>query len=124
MSSREQATMVDNYPPHSIVKTDENTFRVELAVAGFSEEELTINLEKQKLTVDGKKAKDDREYLHKGISTRKFSRTFRLNDNVVVKGANLNNGILEIDLEIVVPEEHKPKQIPIQKVGQQQLLCD
>jgi molecular chaperone IbpA len=96
------------YPPHNVVKLDEDRFVIELAVAGFAESELDIE------TVE-KSEKDEREYAHKGISARKFTRRFTLAEHVVVSGASLQNGILSISLEKQVPEEKKPRKIVINK---------
>ena len=103
----------DNYPPHSILKTSETDYLIELAVAGFAEDELTISVEDRTLTVRGKHEDRGREYIHKGISTKKFERKFRLSEYVEVAGASLKDGILAIQLAIVIPEEKQPKMIPI-----------
>ena len=104
----------DNYPPHNVVKLDDTHFVVEVAVAGFSESEIDVELKDNVLTVKGEQEKkDDVEYLHKGISTRNFVRTFPLAEHIEVKGATVKNGILAIALEQIVPEEAKPKKIQI-----------
>lgn len=104
----------DNYPPHNVAQVDDTHFAIELAIAGFAENEVQIELEKNVLTVIGEKASvSDVKYLHKGISTRDFHRTFPLGEHIEVKGARVRNGILTIDLEQVVPEEAKPKSIAI-----------
>ena len=104
-----------NYPPHNVVKLDDTHFVIELAVAGFAEDEIDVELKENVLTVKGERAKKDEEveYLHKGLSTRNFERTFRLADNTEVKGATIKNGILAIALEHIVPEEQKAKKIAI-----------
>jgi molecular chaperone IbpA len=103
-----------NYPPYNIVKVDENNYTIDIAVAGFAEDELSIELKDGILYVEGKKKEDDKTvYLHKGISTRQFRRSFTLSDTIVVRGADYNNGILYIDLENVIPEEKKPRKIAI-----------
>jgi molecular chaperone IbpA len=104
-----------NYPPHNVVKLDENHYAIELAVAGFSESEIDVELKENVLTVRGEqeKTQDEIEYLHKGISTRNFVRTFPLAEHIEVRGATVRNGILAIALEQVIPEEDKPKKIAI-----------
>ena len=102
------------FPPVNIVKTGDYTFNVELAVAGYKQDEIEITAEKNSLKVTGKKTEDDtREYLVKGIAGRKFARQFVLSDTVVVRDANLADGILSIQLENVIPEEQKPRKISI-----------
>lgn len=102
----------DTYPPHNIVHIDDDNFLVEIAVAGFSKEDLDIQLKDSILTVNGD-MEDIRIYNHKGISTRKFTRTFTLSKHVQVKGADLKNGILSIPLIRVIPESEHPKKIEI-----------
>ena len=102
------------FPPVNIVKTGDYTFNVELAVAGYKQDEIEITAEKNSLKVTGKKSDEDtREYLLKGIAGRKFARQFVLSDTVVVRDANLADGILSIQLENVIPEEQKPRKISI-----------
>lgn len=105
----------DNYPPYNIAKLDENHFVVEVAVAGFDENELDIELKDGVLLVKGEKEKKETEveYQHKGISTRNFTRSFTLGENVEVRGATVKNGILAVALELIVPDEKKPKKIEI-----------
>ena len=103
----------DNYPPHNIVKVDDHNYTVELAVAGFAQNELTIEVKDRTLKVSGEHQNRGREYIHKGISARKFNKTFRLSEYVQVNGADLVDGILAIELEVVVPEEMRPRQIEI-----------
>lgn len=102
------------FPPVNVIKTDEYNFIVELAIAGYKLDEIEITTERNSLKVTGKKAEeDDRVYLVKGIAGRKFSRQFVLSDTVVVRDANLADGILSIQLENVIPEEQKPRKIAI-----------
>ncbi len=106
----------DNYPPYNVIKLDETHYVVEVAVAGFSEDELDVELKDGVLSVSGEKAKsegDSAEYLHKGISARSFLRRFTLAENVEVRAATVKNGVLSVALEHVVPEEKKPKKIAI-----------
>lgn len=105
-----------NYPPYNVVKEAEDKFAIELAVAGFSEGEITIDLENSVLTITGNKIYDlnsTKEYLHHGISNRNFVREFTLAEHVEVKNASNENGILTIQLERIVPEDKKPKSIAI-----------
>ena len=102
------------YPPHNVVKIDDDSFLVELAVAGFSIEDLNIETVENSLVVTGEHAEDDaREYTHKGISTRRFTRKFTLAEYVNVGEASLANGILSIALERVIPDVKKPRTIAI-----------
>lgn len=109
------------YPPYNIEVTGENQYGITLAVAGFDEDELDIQVENGVLSVRGKKAnsEDDREYryLHQGIAFRSFERKFNLADHVEVRGAQLKNGLLNISLVKEVPEAMKPKTIPIEGSG-------
>jgi molecular chaperone IbpA len=105
----------DHYPPHNIVKIDDETFLIELAVAGFSEDELEVDVKERTLTVKGDHITKGREFIHRGISTKKFRRTFRLSEYVEVHGADLVDGVLAIDLKIVIPEEMRPRKINIGK---------
>jgi len=105
-----------NYPPYNILKESEDKFAIEVAVAGFSEGEVSIELENRVLTIAGNKIHDldhPKEYLHRGISSRNFVREFTLAEHVEVKSATNQNGVLTIELERIVPEEHKPKKIAI-----------
>jgi molecular chaperone IbpA len=105
-----------NYPPYNIVKESEDRFAIEVAVAGFSEGEVSIEIENRVLTISGNKMHDldnPKEYLHRGISNRNFVREFSLAEHVEVKSAINENGILSIGLERIIPEEYKPKKIAI-----------
>jgi len=98
----------------NVIKKDDYNFILELAVAGYRQNEIEVTTERNSLKVTGKKVDEDtREYLVKGIAGRKFSRQFVLSDTVVVRDANLADGILSIQLENVVPEEQKPRKIDI-----------
>jgi molecular chaperone IbpA len=103
------------YPPYNIEVLNENSYTISLAVAGFSEDELDIQIEKGVLTVSGNKnnTKEDRKYLHQGIPHRTFERKFNLADYVEVTGADLANGLLNISLIKEIPETMKPKKISI-----------
>ena len=105
-----------NYPPHNVIKTGENTLIIEVAVAGFAEGEIDIQVEKNLLTIRGEQLRNidaDWEFLHRGISSRDFSQSFTLADHVEVKNASITNGILSVFLERKIPEEAKPKSIAI-----------
>ena len=103
----------DHYPPHNILKTGDTEYLIELAVAGFSKDELNIEFKDRTLTVTGEHKSKGREYIHRGISTKKFKRTFRLSEHVKVHGADLKDGVLSIDLKYEVPEEMRPRKIEI-----------
>lgn len=105
----------DNYPPYNVIKIDDDHFTIELALAGIPKESLDIEVDQNQLTVSTEKAESDEEleYLHKGISQRGFSRSFTLADHVVVKGADMIDGVLKISLERQLPEELKPRKIDI-----------
>ena len=119
---REATPGQSNYPPYNIVKTEENFYELQLAVAGFTQDDLDVELKDGVLTVEGKKDRDDeKNYIHKGISARAFRRTFTLSDTIVVNGADLTDGILTVELENVIPEEKKPRKITIGR-GEPELL--
>ncbi|MDX8528927.1 Hsp20 family protein [Mesorhizobium sp. MSK_1335] len=104
----------DNWPPYDIAKTAEDDYRITMAVAGFSHDELGITQERNMLIVSGQKAGEDKgEYLHRGIAGRAFQRRFEIADHVKVVGAGLFNGLLTIDLKREIPEEMKPRRIEI-----------
>ena len=106
---------IPNYPPYNIKKTSENTYVVELAVAGFAKQDIEIEIADGKMVIKGNVASDDstENYLFKGIAGRNFSRQFVLSDTVVVQGAELADGILSIQLENVIPECQKPRKVEI-----------
>ena len=102
------------YPPYNIERSDENNYRVTVAVAGFAEKDLSVDVKDRVLTITGKKedgAKSD--FLHQGIAGRAFERSFQLAEHVEVKAARLENGLLHVDLERIVPEEKRPRRISI-----------
>jgi molecular chaperone IbpA len=105
----------DNYPPYDIVRTDENAYRISLALAGFSPDEINITAQQNRLTVTGSKAehKGGHEYMHQGIAARSFERQFNLEDHVEVEGASFENGLLQIELARKIPEAMKPRKIGI-----------
>ena len=103
------------YPPYNIERTGENAYRIVMAVAGFSENDLNIEVKENALTVSGKRPAEDEKkaYLHQGIAGRNFERRFQLADYMQVKGAKLENGLLSIELERVIPEEKRARRIAI-----------
>jgi len=102
------------YPPYNIERGDENNYRVTVAVAGFAEKDLSVDVKDRVLTVTGKKEEAEKPaYLHQGIAGRGFERSFQLAEHVEVKAARLENGLLHVDLERIVPEEKKPRRITI-----------
>ncbi len=104
-----------SYPPYNITINDDYFYTVELALAGFKEEDIDIELEDGVLTIQGNSGQqeDDREYVHKGIAARAFTRKFTLVDTIQVQGATFKDGILSVYLESVIPEEEKPRKVEI-----------
>jgi molecular chaperone IbpA len=110
------------YPPYNIVKVDDDKYELQLAIAGFTYDDLDIQIKEGVLTIEGKQeTPDDKHYIHRGISGRSFTRVFTLADTVVVDGADLHDGILTVKLENVIPEAKKPRKIEINR-GEAQLL--
>jgi len=105
----------NGFPPYNIESVSENEYKISMAVAGFSEAELNVEVKEQTLTVKGEKAADnkDRVYLHRGIASRSFERRFQLADHVEVKNADLTDGLLNIGLVRNVPERMKPRSVEI-----------
>lgn len=113
------------YPPYNIERTGENDYRISVAVAGFAENELTIEAKENTLTITGEKqVKEENkgEVLYQGIAARAFERQFQLADYVVVKGASLENGLLHVDLVREIPEAKKPRQIAINGKNKPQVV--
>ena len=108
---------VASYPPYNIARTDENTYRISVAVAGFTDADLSIEAKENTLTIHGEKQTSNEEktseVLYQGIAARAFERSFQLADYVQVKGASLENGLLHVDLVREIPEAMKPRAIPI-----------
>jgi len=105
-----------NYPPHNIVKYDDTHYGIEVAVAGFSKEEVTVEVDQDQLTIRGVKTRLDEntvEYLHRGLAARDFEQTLSLAEYLEVRGAKVENGMLQIDIQRIVPEALKPRQIEI-----------
>jgi len=104
----------ENYPPFDLVRVDDNHFRINIAVAGFKQDEIDITALQNVLIVSGKKSDDEGNgFIHRGIATRSFERRFGLADHVKVKTADLKDGLLSIDLVREIPEEMKPRKIQI-----------
>jgi len=118
MSSATRQDQGNSYPPYNISITSEDHYRITMAVAGFSDDDIAITSEQNRLVVTGKSADESGEqgeYLHRGIANRAFERRFNLADHVNVMGASLENGLLHIDLEREIPEAMKPRTIKIGK---------
>ena len=109
----ERSESATGYPPYNIRKDEENVYTIEMAVAGFSKEDLEAELKEGILNVRSKPHQEEGEYLHRGIAKRAFSRSFTLSDYVIIKGADLINGMLTISLERIIPEEKKSRMIEI-----------
>jgi molecular chaperone IbpA len=107
----------ENYPPFDLIKTGENDYRIELAVAGFKADEIDITAQQNVLIVSGRKGEESEEkggdYIYRGIATRSFERRFALADHIQVRGADLKDGLLAIELVREIPEAMKPKKIDI-----------
>lgn len=108
---------VQSYPPYNIERLSENSYRISMAVAGFADNEIEIEVRRNQLVVKGEKAMNESdkeaEFLYRGIASRSFERTFQLADHVEVKGAELKNGLLHIELKREIPEELKPRKVPV-----------
>ena len=111
----------NSYPPYNIERLNENDYRISIAVAGFTDQELTIESKENSLIVRGEKAVEESaekpEYLYQGIAARAFERRFQLADHVLVNGARLENGLLHIELHREIPEAKKPRVVPIATVA-------
>jgi molecular chaperone IbpA len=105
----------DGYPPYNIERLGDNEYRITMAVAGFAQDELNVEVKEQSLLVSGHKKPDekDRTFLHRGIAARSFERRFQLADHVEVKGADVKDGLLHVDLVRNLPERMKPRSIAI-----------
>ena len=105
-----------NYPPHNIVKYSENNYGIEIAVAGFTKDEITVSVDQDQLTIRGERKRDNDasyEYLHRGLAARDFEQVFTLAEYMEVVGAKVDNGMLQIDITRIIPEALKPRQIEI-----------
>ena len=105
----------DTYPPHNVVKDGDMKYDIELAIAGFSKDDISIELKDHVLTITGDREarRDQNKYVHKGISGRKFVKSFRLSEYAEVSGADLTDGILTVSIEVVLPEKMRPQSINI-----------
>jgi molecular chaperone IbpA len=116
-----EASAQPSYPPYNIEKLDEDSYRITMAVAGFGESDIDVTVKENSLTVSGKVEKNDAAgapaLLHRGIAARAFERKFDLADHIVVTGAEMENGLLHIDLVREVPEEKKPRKIAVTASG-------
>lgn len=116
-SAAQHANAGNSYPPYNVAQLSENAYKIELAVAGFTQENLDIQSHENVLTITGKNSSkgdnDDAEYLHRGIAERGFERRFQLADHVLVTGADLQNGLLVVSLKRELPEALKPRKITI-----------
>ena len=126
MLNETQRVEVDNYPPYDVLRTGEDSYRIRLAVAGFSPDEITITAHQNKLTIAGRKTQvasgGTPEVLYQGISARPFERNFSLDDYVEVQGASFEHGLLQVDLVRRIPEAMKPRKIAIGAGGEQPRL--
>jgi molecular chaperone IbpA len=113
INSWTRVTTQNNYPPYNVIKQDEDTYLVELALAGFNKSEINVTVDNGNLIVKGEKENKDVEFKHKGIATRSFTRSFALGEYMEVTGAEFENGMLSIIIERIIPEEKKPKSIDI-----------
>jgi molecular chaperone IbpA len=122
------AKNIPNYPPYNIKKIDDTHYVIEMAVAGFGQADLDIEIDGGKLivrgTLGGTETEDVNSFLFKGIANRAFTRTFALNDQVEVKDAEIFNGMLKIALERLIPEEKKAKKVAVKARGEKQFLND
>ncbi|WP_454702312.1 Hsp20 family protein [Agrobacterium burrii] len=115
LENAQRARSTSDWPPYDIVKTDDDTYRISIAVAGFTQDDLDITFQSNLLTVTGKKQEVSADgYLHRGIAGRPFEHRFELADHVRVNGADLRNGLLSIELVREIPEALKPRKISIQ----------
>ena len=111
----------DSYPPHNVVKYDDLKYDIELAIAGFSKDDIDIELKDHVLSVKGERdvRRDQEQYVHKGLSGRKFNKSFRLSEYAEVSGADMKEGILTVSIEVVLPEKMRPQKISIGTTGRQ-----
>ncbi|WP_168879799.1 Hsp20 family protein [Rhizobium sp. P28RR-XV] len=120
LSNAQRLQPIETWPPYDIVKTSDDDYRIEMAVAGFANSDLDVVQERNVLVVKGQKADPkDGEYLHRGIAGRSFERRFELADHVKVEGASLVNGLLRIVLKREIPEAMKPRKVAIGTTAEQ-----
>lgn len=108
--------LYNNYPPHNVIKYDDDHYAVEVAVAGFAKDEISVQVDQDQLTITGTKAEslDRKEYLHKGLATRNFEQVYTLAEYMEVKSAEVRDGMLIINIERIIPDALKPRRIEIQ----------
>ena len=107
----------NKYPAYNIIKCGDEKYKIEIAVAGFNEKDINIEVKKGLMSIEASKAKHSNEYLHRGIAERSFTKQFRISDDMEVTGADLQDGLLTINLYREIPETDKPKQIKINTPG-------
>jgi molecular chaperone IbpA len=119
---------IPNYPPYNIKKTGDNTYVIEIAVAGFARQDIEIELDGGNMVIKGsaKNEEEENSFLYRGIANRNFTRTFALEDQIEIKDAEMFNGMLKVFLERIIPEHKKPKKIEIKadKKAEKQLLTE
>lgn len=106
----------NNYPPYNIVKKDENNYELEIAVTGFAPEEVTVEIDQNQLVVKGERKREDdtdTQFIHRGLATRDFTRTWTLAEHMEVHTGSIKNGVLRVSIQRVVPEALKPRQLKI-----------
>jgi molecular chaperone IbpA len=109
--------LFNNYPPYNVVKHDENSYEIQVAVTGFDKDEITVEVDQNQLIVKGQKAKEENDeavnYLHKGLATRQFTRSWTLAEHMEVGEGSIKNGVLTVSLKRVIPEALKPRVLKI-----------
>ena len=125
LESAQRADEVNGYPPYNIEKLEENAYRITMAVAGFAEADIDIEVKDGVMAVSGKQPEPtgERSFLHRGIAGRTFRRSFQLADHVKVQGAALENGLLHIELAREIPEAMKPRKIAINGLAPEQIAA-
>lgn len=115
LSQIQTANEATNYPPYNIIKHDPENWTIEIAVAGFKRSDLDVELAEGVLSISGsgEKAEDEPQYIHRGLAKRAFTRKWTLAEDVIVEGASLQDGVLNIDLRRIIPEDKKPKKFEI-----------
>jgi molecular chaperone IbpA len=120
MERRFATQVTSNYPPYNIAKIGDNRYQIDLAVTGFTKEEVTVTVEANELSIRGERKRDDDaaiDYLHRGLALRDFERTFTLAEHMKVRSASIRNGILHIEIEREIPEELKPRVIDVVEIN-------
>ncbi len=125
-ASRSDNSNGNGYPPYNVELVDEDRYRITMAVAGFADAELSIEVKENTLTVTGEKVTDEtqRNYLHQGIAARNFERRFQLADHIKVVNANLANGLLDVELKREIPEAMKPRKVAINVIVNKDKLIE